>query len=74
MATPTTTMTTHKIAQRYYCSNAITDACRIGFGSLSAYSRHKRNVHTAPNQLGTGPKQDVQGAYFQKHPVIDGVA
>jgi hypothetical protein len=72
MATPTST-TTQQIPSRYYCSNPVTDACRLGFGSLSAYSKHKKIVHTAPKQLGRS-KQDLQGAYFQKHPVIDGVA
>ncbi|KAF8337791.1 hypothetical protein F5887DRAFT_1063026 [Amanita rubescens] len=46
-------MTTQKITHKYYCSNAATDACRVGFGSLSAYSKHKKSVHTAPKQLGS---------------------
>jgi hypothetical protein len=64
-AKPTSTTT-----RRYYCSKAINDECRVGFRSLAGYSRHKKIVHIAPKQLN---KPQNSGAYFRKHPVVDGV-
>jgi len=55
---------------RYYCSKAINDECRAGFSSLAGYSRHKKIVHIAPKQLN---KPQNSGAYFIKHPVVDGM-
>ena len=75
--------------KQYFCTRPVSEACKRGFLRTASYTQHKNVKHAPASRLHHSPMiPDAQympdndndhqlpppeGAYFTKHPVLDGV-